>query len=53
MAVSVHGGHGVGGEEYEIGESSSQPSAAFKGIMVETTVVQEIHERLNYHEELF
>lgn len=53
VAVAVHGGQAAGGEEYDIGEASSQPNAPMKGIMVKTTVVQEISERLNYHDELF
>ncbi len=53
IAVAVHGGHGAGSEEYEIGEADPQPNAPLKSIMVKTTVVQEIHERLNYHDELF
>ena len=52
-AVAVHGERGPGAEDYEIGETSSQANAPLKGIRVETTVVQEIHERLHYHNELF
>ena len=53
MAVAVHGGRRAGEEEYEIGDSTSQPTLPLKGIMVKTDVVQTIHERLNYHDELF
>ena len=52
IAVSVHGGRAVGGEEHDIGDTDSQPGTPLKGIMVKTTVVQEISERLNYHDEL-
>lgn len=51
--VAVHGGHTVGSEEYEIGDT--RPSPPLGGIMVKTTVtvIQEIHERLTYHDDLF
>ncbi|KAL6717422.1 hypothetical protein ACLMJK_005337 [Lecanora helva] len=49
MAVDVRGGHDPESEEYEIG-ATSLPA---KGIMVKTEVIQTIHERLNYHDELF
>jgi len=49
--VAVHGGRAAGSEEYEMGDTRHRPP--LKGIMVKTTVVQEIHERLTYHDELF
>ncbi len=51
--MAVHGGHTVGSEEYEIGDT--RPSPPLGGIMVKTTVtvIQEIHERLTYHDDLF
>lgn len=53
VAVVVRGGAGAEGGEYEIGEPGYQPTAPLKGIMVKTEVVQTIHERFNYHDELF
>lgn len=49
--MAVHGGRAAGSEEYEMGDTRHRPP--LKGIMVKTTVVQEIHERLTYHDELF
>ena len=53
MAVTVHGGSRAEDEECEGDGGHSPQHTAHKGIMVKTTVVQEIHERLNYHDGLF
>ena len=53
VAVAIEGGHRDRVEEYEISGENAHPRALSKGILVNTTVVQEIHERLRYHEELF
>ena len=49
--VAVYGGEEAGGEEHEL--ENTRPVLPSVGIMVKTTVIQTIHERLNYHEELF
>ena len=53
VAVDVRGGRGTGSEDYEIEEQGSQTRMPERGIMVKTTMIQEIYERLNYHDELF